>query len=573
MPLCVDVGMASFLSGLVNETARSIEFVNEDLTAILPSFKDGEARSNEIRARAKRNPFTTQIEITDATSIRVNKHAVRTINDLIDLGLNEQQLTLLEHNLSATVYLEQIYEQSKTQRPKILHSLEETLNTQLDFSDLEQTGALARLFSRLPQREAFILSDTCGNVDGSTGNPLQNVMCGQIDNAIEYHPIPIAFHHGLSKLHLVQYDPTAIRSFGTIPERLQPDLAFVATGMIPMHPYTFQIINRDSPSLAHADYLNAFTLLSKRSFIPAIGDYQIKTSIPAQISSELRTIDWSTAHDVLYSSHIVEQLARKRLLPDRYWVQLSHYAAQANGDDRTTFFIRDGLQDAVSNAEHNGVPAELTPITACALTSRNLLTPGKSIMESMIEFGFHAEELFKAISRSVIHAQLDLIRVGWVPDSHTQNVVYLFDFKRKVFAGLLQRDAECEKIHLEKLRLHGVQMGPSHAVNHKLLRHLVHNDEKLSTLYLHHTIYSKHIVPMANLLHDRYGMEPSVLCQYVRQCLIDWKVKNADYDIDQDIDLSGRYYERNLACKTLNIGQPPHYRLIDNHPLLPQRES
>ena len=570
MALFTDIGMASFLNGLVNETARSIQLVNNDLTAILPSFKDGEDRSNEICAKAKRNPFTTEIEITDATSILLNKHQVITMNDLVDLGFNKQQLTLLEHNLSATVYLEEIYEQSKTHRPKLLQSLEETFNMPLD---LDQPGALARLFSRVPQREAFILSDTCGNVDGSTGNPLKNVMLGSIDNAIDYHPIPIAFHHGLSKLHLVQYDPTVIRSFGSVPSRLQQTLAFLATGVIPMHQYTFQIINHDSPALTHVDYLNAFTLLSKRSFIPAIGDYQIKTSIPAQISSEMRTIDWSTAHDIMYSSHIVEQLARKQLLPDRYWVQLSQYAAQANNDDRTTFFIRDGLQDAVSNADRKGVPAELTPITACALTSRNLLTPGKSLMESMIEFGFHAEELFKAISRSVIHAQLDLIRLGWVPDSHTQNVVYLFDFKRKVFAGLLQRDAECEKITLDKLRMHGVQMGPSDAVNHKLLRHLVHNGEKLSTLYLHHTIYSKHVVPMANLLHEKYGMDPAILCQYVRQCLIDWKVKNADYDIDQDIDLSGRYYDRNLACKTLHIGQPPHYRLIDNHPLLPQTKS
>ncbi len=37
------------------------------------------------------------------------------------------------------------------------------------------------------QREAFILSDTCGNIDGSTGNLFKNVMFGKIDNAIEYH--------------------------------------------------------------------------------------------------------------------------------------------------------------------------------------------------------------------------------------------------------------------------------------------------------------------------------------------------------------------------------------------------
>jgi hypothetical protein len=108
---------------------------------------------------------------------------------------------------------------------------------------------------------------------------------------IEYHPISVAFHHGISKLHIVPYNSMEIRSFGTIPERLKPSLAFLTTGSIPMHQYTFQIINQNSPSpLQTNEYLNAFTLLSKRSFAPAVGDFQIKTSIPAQISSEMRLI-------------------------------------------------------------------------------------------------------------------------------------------------------------------------------------------------------------------------------------------------------------------------------------------
>ncbi len=85
---------------------------------------------------------------------------------------------------------------------------------------------------------------------------------------------------------------------------------------------------------------------------------------------------------------------------------------------------------------------------------------------------FDREDLFKTISRSVIHTQVDLIKLGWIP--------------------------------------------------------------------------------------------------YVRQCLMEWKTNNPYYNIEQDIDLSSRYYERNLACKTLSIGQPPNYRLIYNHPLLPQ---
>jgi hypothetical protein len=565
------VAITSFICGLINEKAVSVKLENDELVAILSDFKNGENSSNEIYVKAKRNPFTTEIEITDPTSIRINKCYVKDINALIDLGFSQEHLTLLKHNLSATIYLEKIYEQSKTQPPKILNILEEILNTKLDFNDRQKPGALAQLYSLLPQREAFILSDTCGNVDGSTGNPLKNVMCGQIDNAIEYHPISIAFHHGISKLHIVPCNSMEIRSFGTVPERLKQSLAFLTTGSIPMHQYTFQIINQNSPSpLQTNDYLSAFTLLSKRSFAPAIGDFQIKTSIPAQISSEMRTIDWSIAHDVMYSSDIVEQLAQKQLLPKNFWVQLTQYASQVNKDDRTTFLIRDGLQDAVSNNQQKGIPKELTPITSCTLTSRNILTPGKSLFESMIEYGFDGLDLFKNISRSMIHSQLDLIRLGWIPDSHTQNIIYLFDFKRKIFSGILQRDAECEKINLDKLRKHGIQLKPADQVNHKLLRSLIHNDEKLNTLYLHHTIYTKHIIPLVNILNEKYNIDPAMLCQYVRQCLVEWKRNNLDYDIEQDIDLSGRYYERNLACKTLNIGEPPHYRLIYNHPLLPQ---
>ena len=564
--------ITSFICGLINEKAVSIKLEDDLVQVVLPNFIDATYPENQLSVKGKRNPFTTEIEIIDSTSIRINNRPLKDIDDLLELGFNETQLILLKQNLSATIYLEKIYEQSRTQLPEILHVFEKLLNTKFVLNDLQKSGALAHLYSLLPQREAFILSDTCGNIDGSTGNPLKNVMFGQIDNAIEYHPISVAFHHGLSKLQLVQYDPDEIQSFGNVPDRLKPALNFLTNGIIPMHPYTVQILNQNSSSpLRIIDSLDTFTLLSKRSSAPMIGDFQIKTSIPAQITSEIRIIDWSIAYEVLYSSDIVRQLAEKQLLPEHFWVQLSQYASQANHDDRTTFFVRDGLQDAVSSHQQKGIPKELTPITACSLTSRNILTPGKTLLESMIEYGFNGIDLFKSISRSVIQTQLDLIRLGWIPDSHTQNILYLFDFKRKIFSGLLQRDSECEKITLNKLRTHGLQLKHTDNLNYKLLRHLVYNnDEKLATLYLHHTIYTKHIVPIANILHEKYDIDPAMLCEYVKECLIEWKTKNSDYDIEQDIDLSGRYYERNLACKTLNIGPSPHYRLISNHPLLPQ---
>ncbi len=90
-------------------------------------------------------------------------------------------------------------------------------------------------------------------------------MIGQIDNATEYHRSSVTFYHGLSKLHLVSYDLLQIRSFGTIPERLKQNLTFLTTGLIPIDPYSFQIMYQNSSSsLQTKDYLNAFTVLSKR---------------------------------------------------------------------------------------------------------------------------------------------------------------------------------------------------------------------------------------------------------------------------------------------------------------------
>lgn len=562
--------MKYFISGLINELSISIEFDNENLFAQLPNLKTENESLIEIRAKAKRNVFSTEIEIIDSDSILINNHRLTTIDDLVDLGFNDKQIKLLKENFYSTLSLENIYQQSQTQQPKILNLFEKILNKKFDYSDLKKPAELARLFSQLPQREAFILSDTCGNIDGSTGNPLKNVMFGEIDNAIEYHPIRVAFEHGSSQLDLVQFNPADIQLSGQIPDRLKEQFSFLQQGLIPLHPYSFKLIQKTNPSLSCQRHLNTMTLLSKRSLIDQIDDYQIKTSFPAQITSELRTIDWSLAHEILACSEIVEQLAQKQLLPNNYWVQLTRYAAQVKNDERTTFLIREGLQDAISNSSIRGIPKHLTPITACALTSRNILTPGKSLFESMIEFGFHGEQLFENITRTIIHTQLDLMKLGWLPDSHTQNVIYLFDFQQKIFVGLLQRDAECEKVHLDKLHSYGIQIPANHKISYKLLRNLEEGDRKLITLYLHHSIYTKHIIPIANILYEKYQINPIKLQEYVKQCLCEWKTNNKDYDISKDFDLSGRYYERNLACKTLHIGEPPHYRLIDNHPLLPQ---
>lgn len=573
-PISFEVVMKPLISGLINELARSIDIQDNLLTAVIPNFSDTHSPSNTITAIIKRNPFSTEIIVTDLESVSINGRPLTVIDDLCPLGFEEAQIKLLVENLRATDCLERIYLQSVSKHPKLLEKIGNIVGMEhISLIDLNEPAALARLFSILPQREAFILADSCGNIDGSTGNPLKNVMIYENSNIINYHPIYIAFNEGTSILPLIHYQGQNIESMGEIPDRLKQDLKFLQQSIIPLNQHSYNLIHNSEPSIESCGYVEAFTLLSKRSFIPVNGDYQIKTSFPGQITSEIRTINWSIMHDAIFSSYIVKQLAEKRLLPDNFWVQLTVYGAQANHDDRTTFCIREGLQDAICNENVRGVPKHLTPITSCVLTSRNIITPGKTLFESLVEFGFDGLELFKTITRNLIHTQLDLIKTGWIPDAHTQNMVYLFDFQAKKFAGLLMRDAESEKLNTEKLHSYGLELDSIQNVNPKLLRSLQYDDQKLNTLYLHHTIYTKHIIPMATLLHEKFHIDVDFISNYVKRCLVEWKSTNINADIEKHIDLSGRYYERNLACKTLSIGDPPHYRLITNHPLLPTNMS
>ena len=431
--------------------------------------------------------------------------------------------------------------------------------------DPSQPKAYATLLAELSPREALLITEACGNIDGSTGNPLKNVMFGSKPGAIEHHPILMAFTHGSSQLNLVSYPNAEILEAGSIPMHLLNDFKFyIDKHQIPMNKYAVQVANKQS---SVADSIDAFVLLSKRSFMPLTGDYQIKTSFPAQITSESRIIDWNTAEDAIECARIVSQLANLMKLPKDLWVLPTLFAAQVKGDDNTTFYIRGGLRDAYSNGSIVGLPEHLTPITACALTARNVLTPGKTLFESFVEFGFDPLGLFKDISDGIIGAQLHFISIRWVPDAHTQNVAYLFDMKQKQFAGILLKDSECEKNKI----IRGSKVAASILYDQPILQTENRSPMRtiVSTLYFHHTIYTKHIEPLARLLHEKYHTSITDIQAIVHNSLNSWLEKHPEMGMYNKIDLSGRYYERNLACKTLKIGQPPYYRLIPNHKLLP----
>ncbi|CAF1065526.1 unnamed protein product [Didymodactylos carnosus] len=554
------------LQALVNETAINIGWLDQStMTAIITDINEPSTQ-HSVTAKCQMNPFSNELENFQWETILVDKRAVQNMAVLRVLGLNQQQYSILQQNIEATDHLEAIYEQCRTSQPKILECIASLTGTSFPLTfDPTQPKAYATLLARVPPREALLITETCGNIDGSTGNPIKNVMFGPKPGAVEHHPISVAFKHGTSQLQLVFNPKAEMREEGSIPTRLLNDFKFYTDEHhIPMNKYAVAVSNKQSSVRSSID---AFVLLSKRSFMPLNGDYQIKTSFPAQITSESRIIDWNTAEDAIECTRIVSQLASLGKLPENLWVLPTLFAAQVKGDDNTTFYIRGGLSDAYSNGNIVGVPKHFTPVTACALTTRNILTPHKTLFESMAEFGFDPVNLFKDISDGIIGAQLHFIAIRWVPDAHTQNVAYLFDMSQKRFAGLLLKDAEYE----ENKTIRGGKLASSISDFKPILQSESGSNIRtvVSTLYFHHTIYTKHIEPLARLLHDKYQISIADIQTIVHNSLTSWLEKNSGVDMQNKIDISGRYYERNLACKTLKIGKPPYYRLIQNHKLLP----
>ncbi|CAF3384915.1 unnamed protein product [Rotaria socialis] len=557
--------VSNLLEALINEKAVHIKCSNENtIIATIADAHDSKVQ-HTITAKCERNLFSNEVENFEWDTIMIDETPVKQMTDLFLLGFNEEQCSILNQNIEATDYLETIYEQCRTSEPKILKSLANLLGSSFPSNfDRTQPRAYAMLLASIPAREALILTEACGNVDGSTGNPIKNVMFGRKSGAVQHHPISVAFQSGISQLQLVSHPNATMLEAGSIPERLLNIFKFYTDKhQIPMNKYAVDISGKQS---AVQDSIDAFVLLSKRSFIPFDGDFQIKTSFPAQITSENRVIDWKTALDAIECARIVSKLATLEKLPDNVWVLPTLFASQVKDDDNTTFYIRGGLRDAYCNGNVLGVPEHLTPIIACALTTRNIITPDKTLFESLVEFGFDPLILFRDISNAIIGSQLHFIAIRWVPDAHTQNIAYLLDMNRKCFVGLLLKDSECEKnkiISGGKLASLIFPSVPPTESEHQSTQRII-----ISTLYFHHTIYTKHIEPLARLLNKKYHISVTDIQTITHNSLTSWIAKNINANIQHKIDLTGRYYERNLACKTLKIGTPPHYRLISNHKLI-----
>ena len=101
-------------------------------------------------------------------------------------------------------------------------------------------------------------------------------------------------------------------------------------------------------------------------------------SIPAHFPNDFKFyIDKHQIPMSKYAVEVVTQLANLGRLPTNRWVLPTLFAAQVKNDDNIIFYIHRGLQNAYSNGTVIDLPVHLTPITACALTARNILIPDK----------------------------------------------------------------------------------------------------------------------------------------------------------------------------------------------------
>ena len=269
----------NLLQALVIETAVSIEWKDENTILAIILDLNMSMKHHSIRAKCQKNIFSNEVEQFQWETILLDGHPVENMTNLKQLGLNEQQCAILEQNIEATDYLESFYEQCRSSRPKLLQIVAKLVGPSVPLSfDPSEPKAYANLLAQLPSREALLITETCGNIDGSTGNPLKNVMFGSKPNAIEHHPIPTAFKHGISQLKLVSQPEAEILEAGSIPAHLSNDLKFyIDKRQIPMNRYAVEVSEKQADV---KDSIDAFVLLSKRSFMPLKGDYQIKTSFP-----------------------------------------------------------------------------------------------------------------------------------------------------------------------------------------------------------------------------------------------------------------------------------------------------
>ena len=551
--------------------------------------------SHEMNASGVMNELTGEIEVIDPDTLIIDGESAGLSEFARILDLSEEQLGLLVCNAENADRLFDALHRAREIPPKVLDELtqncreSEVMSIGQEIVDFDRTqpGGITRLLSALPPRYGFALIEGTCNIGGSPSNPLRYSM-----DSVEYHPIaagmdtgtvnyPLVKGHGLESrtvgsLDRVDMDPFAMSDV----DRLQ---ALLQEGYHPLHPLVYkQYLDEGILDDNHEVVsLPSVVMMSKRSVYPLDGSRYMKTSLPVRITTRERSIYWSEAQNAVENSRVVTELAKQGVLPSRTGIMRDVYAGQLNEDPRSTYEVRGGLIDVAYNVKSDSLddvpPASGIPIASSALWSDNLLRPGTTLLEDLVESGLDPIQFYRDATRLSIHNQLDLMRVGWTPEAHSQNQMYLFDLNEMNLWGIFIRDSEGAKVDSERIAKYGIQYnGILNTEEYAGSPLPVDNDplrRKLITAYMHHGTFDHNVGVLGHYVSQVYGLPIEEVQGISRETYIEWWEKNRMNYLDYADLIAPGFHRNNLFTRGLKLSAGAPSRVMDSHPLIPSHEE
>lgn len=561
--------LSAVIVGLINENVGdTVTISNTHIHADIPDMSDP-TKTHCVDAEGSKNPISTEIILSPFTSLKIDQRDIKTLDDLRIIGLGPKQLQLVHAHNKISIFLEELYENAKATPPNILKSNAYKNQASIKaFLENRNKANLLNIIKNLPAKEIFVLSDTTGNVDGSVGNPIKNLMIGALNGVSEYHPILSAFKHQYKKLYLIQSDKNAIEFYGNLPKRLDwIKHSWIDNGITPVNGYSLSLMNHKGSQQKISAILPSYTLMSKRSSIPVHHDFQIKTSFPAQFTTQFRSMKFDGGKRAVDNTKILYAFAEQNKLPKNTWILPELATGHVKGKEDTAFYIRGGIQDAFSNARQP-IPTHLKPLTAASLWSRNILLPETSLFEALGNTPEEAKALFKSIANQLFSFYSGMLSIGAIPESHSQNLIYLINPNTKQCEGVLLRDIGGVEFDPAIVRSHSININAT--VSSAYLPLEPSEIERFKTRYFHYSIFQKHLEPLGNLLIEKYHIEPNEVIKQTHEAYRRYfKPKNHTPDNTNGL------FAKNLATIILKDVQDSEAyttttRTIKNYPLLPK---
>lgn len=521
-------------------------------------------------------PQRVTIGKTTIDGIPINKPV-----DLMIIGMNDEQVKILENNAENLNLLHETQKKLQHKRPGLLDSIDKVYSTNITH-EYRRPGNVFRMLSELPQEAAFIVGDALGNIEGPYGSSLGSTMVGE--DAGNFHSVIVGGNEmGYLPIPFVKIEDSAKKYYGDFPENMGEVGELLRQGYIPIHPFN-QKQFLDMEKISDAVFVNCYVLMSKRALVPVGYDFQIKTSLGLRILAGVRDIRFTQAQNGIENTRVLSQLAEKEQLPENCFIIGDKFAGQVDGDNHTTYIVRNKWNEPISN-RNSKIPQNSIPITAASLIAKNVLSP-VPLLQDFAEAGGNPVELTRDIIKMLIETQLDLIDKGYVAEMHGQNTVFLIDKHTKKLTGLMLRDHEGAKVDTEKMKEVGIQYysvfnEAEDATSPLPLRKVQGETErktnvdlykKLVTGYLHRFVMTGIITPLILTANNRFPtpeMEIDVLAKYAKEIYMNWwKNKNKSFKEYTDVITPG-YRASSGTLSALGVRTYPGSRSTESNPLIP----